>query len=166
MNPPGSSVLRCVFRCEAEQRRTDDTLRGLWRHFRKFGCGFRVGGDFNRASSNKRSSLVTDRRPERRVASWCPTCEAQLVDNYRLPQRRARGGGTATRGSRRLHEFGWFHLCVWCVRVDWYRGSIEQVGDGVASAEQRQLCTRFHRGATLDWGACLTWQNFSRLMKV
>lgn len=72
MNPPGSGVLRCVFRCEAELQRTDDTLMRLWRHFRKFGCGFRVGGDFNRTLSNQRSSLVTDRRPERRAAFWWP----------------------------------------------------------------------------------------------
>lgn len=85
MNPPGSGVLRCVFRCEAEQQSTDDTLMRLWRHFRKFGCRFRVGGDFNLTSSNKRSSLVTDRRPERRVAFWWPNLWSSISGQLAVP---------------------------------------------------------------------------------
>lgn len=114
MNPPGSGVLRCVFRCEAEQERSDDALMRLWRHIRKFGCGFRVGGDFNRTSSNQRSSLVTDRRSERRVAFWWPNLWSSISEQ--LPV--TRGDGTATRGSRRLRDFGWFGLRVWCSLID------------------------------------------------
>lgn len=107
MNPPGSGVLRCVFRCEAELQRTDDTLMRLWRHFRKFGYGFRVGGDFNRASSNQRSSLVTDRRPERRAAFWWPNLWSSISGQLPVTHEvTGRGRGAAAVWAGFISVFG------------------------------------------------------------
>lgn len=38
-------------------------LTSFWRHFRKFDCSFRVGGDFYHTSPNKRSSSVMRQTP-------------------------------------------------------------------------------------------------------
>lgn len=97
---------RCTQLCLHTSRPRE--LMRLWRHFRKFDCRFRVGGDFYHSSPNKRSSSVMDRPPERRGAFGWTNFWAQLVDNCRLQHRTTRGDGKATRGSRRLHEFGCF----------------------------------------------------------
>lgn len=122
---------------------------------------------FPHNSPNRRRSSLTDRPPERRgVFRWTSFWVQLSSISGQLPVTEAHSTRwrKSDAGSRRLHDFGCFHRCVgvWFV---WYPGVIEQIEDGVASAEQRQLCTRFYRGATLDWGVCFTFEDYTGWLK-
>lgn len=117
----------------------------LWRHFRKLECGFRVGGDSDRQPTNRRSSSVTDRRPESRVAFWWTNFWSSI--SGQLAARRTRGDGKNDAEQPPFARCFWLVslMClvsaVWAIsrfdRADWGWSGVSRAASAVHTLSSR-----------------------------